>query len=104
MLGKTRASSFDRRPTVPDPGSYNALDPETTSKMPRTPKSSFGSRTSARKVLEQEKETNPGPGAYRHESRDDLGQVPRCTSASISTPRQRERGSRQSTPDPTCYQ
>lgn len=104
MIGRTHSASPGQRPVVPDPGSYNALDPETTSKMTRSPKASFASRTSPRKVLEQDKESIiPGPGTYSHESRDDLGQIPRLTSASISTPRQRNRPSRDNTPDPTCY-
>lgn len=104
MLGKPRTPSVDRRPIVPDPGSYSSLDPCMTSKMTRSPRAQFGSNTSIRKVLEAEpKESNPGPGAYNHQARDDLGQVPRATSAMIGTPRQRDRTSRETTPDPGNY-
>jgi hypothetical protein len=103
MSGKPRTASSDRRPTVPDPGSYFSRGPEVTSKMSRSPNATFGSSTVGRKVLAQEKETNPGPGAYNHQAADDLGNATRQTSASISTPRLRERTSRQSTPDPGCY-
>lgn len=103
MSGKPRTSSVDRRPLAPDPGSYTNLDPSVTSKMERSPRASFGAWTSSRDVLRPDKEAGPGPGSYNHQARDDLGQIVRQTSASLSTPRNRDRPSRANTPDPGSY-
>lgn len=104
MLGKPRSDSTDRRTPVPDPGSYNRPDPAQTSKMARSPNGNFGSCTSSRQVLDRIKESRtPGPGQYQTAVRDDLGQVPRQTSATISTPRTRDRQVRDTTPDPGSY-
>merc|ERR1719162_1492253 len=95
----TRTSSVDRRPLVPDPGSYQTADPTNTSKMQRSPRAGFGTFSSSRQVLAQDKESGvPGPGQYNHSLRDDLGQIPRQTSAVLGTPRARDRALRDSTP------
>lgn len=106
IMGKSpRTASVDRRPLVPDPGSYSTLDPGATSKMTRSPRAAFGSNTSVRQVVDTTDKVSaiPGPGYYKHEVGDDLGQVPRQTSAVLSTPRARDRPMRASTPDPGYY-
>jgi hypothetical protein len=102
IMGRPRQASVDRRPIGPDPCAYHPSDPGLTSKMPRSPRAAFGSKN--RKVLEHDKESDiPGPGQYSHNSSIDLGMLPRKTSASLSTPRNRERAPRANTPDPGCY-
>lgn len=105
LAGRRNVGSGPRA-SIPDPGTYYAIDPGSTSKMQRTPNAAFGGLGTGRQELGKEK--TPGPGSYSpfdERGFDGMQHAKSQSAVMLGTPRRREQrfGTRESTPDPGHY-
>lgn len=88
-----RRSPLSSRTTDPDASSYCVQSPDATSKMPKSPRFSFGSSSTGRLETPVKSALSPGPGSYSH--KEYVKPATSCTGSSAhrlpGTPRQNTR-------------